>query len=94
MKKIAPPKQGVRNGIVPRSAQPKVQVFLFSQLTDSIVKLVQANKNPISKTINCALIRFFIIFNQLLMFTGLNLVGKILKSDHIFFVFLRQEIQN
>jgi len=57
---MAPPKHGVKNGIVPASAQPSEQDFLFSQLTNSIVKLVQANKKPTNKTINCPLIRFFI----------------------------------
>ena len=60
VKNIAPPKQGVKNGIVPCFAQPKIQAFLFNQLIISIVKLVQANKKPINKTINCALIIFLI----------------------------------
>ena len=60
VKNIAPPKHGVKNGIVPASAQPSEQFFLFHQLIDSIVKFVHANKKPINKTINCVLSNFFI----------------------------------
>lgn len=68
VKKMAPPKHGVKNGIVPGFAQPKAQDFLFNQPTNSIAKLVQANKKPINKTINCTLISFFIKINLLIKF--------------------------
>lgn len=68
VKNIAPPKHGVKNGIVPASAQPSEQFFLFHQLIDSIVKLVHANKNPINKTINCAFKSFFIYLIKFIIF--------------------------
>jgi len=52
VKKIAPKKQGVKNGFVKSSVQPKVQAFLFSQLTNSIVKFVQAKRVPANKIKN------------------------------------------
>jgi hypothetical protein len=78
VKKIAPPKQGVKNGIVPASAQPSEQLFLFHQLINSIIKFVQANKNPINKTINCALISDFIYFYFL--FSSINFLTRAISG--------------
>lgn len=64
VKNIAPPKHGVKNGIVPALAHPNVQFFLFNQPISSIIKFVHANKNPINKTINCTFKSFAIlVFN-------------------------------
>ena len=79
VKKIAPPKHGVKNGIVPASAQPNEQFFLFHQLIDSIVKFVHANKNPINKTINCALISDFICFYSL--FSSTNFLTRAISGS-------------
>jgi hypothetical protein len=51
VKNIAPPKQGVKNGLVP-DAHPIVQAELLIQEMYSFEKLNQANNVPANKTKN------------------------------------------
>jgi hypothetical protein len=63
VKNIAPPKQGVKNGLAELTVQPAVQALLPNQLESSIPKFAQANNVPQSRTMNCAVIIFFIFLN-------------------------------
>jgi hypothetical protein len=51
VKNIAPPKQGVKKGLVP-DAHPIVQAELLIQAMYSLEKLNQANNIPANKTKN------------------------------------------
>jgi hypothetical protein len=62
VKNTAPPKHGVKKGLVVTATQPKVQVREFNQSISSLVKLNQAKIVPPNRTINCARITFFIKF--------------------------------
>lgn len=61
VKNIAPPKQGVKIGLVKLAVQPIAQALFLNQFASSIVKFAQANKVPASKTINCVIAIFFIL---------------------------------
>jgi len=52
VKNIAPPKQGLKKGLFKPIAHPVVQARFSIQSNNSIVKFVQANKVPMSRTIN------------------------------------------
>ena len=67
LKNMAPPKQGVRNGLAAPAVQPIVQEVLLSQLVSSLAKLTHAKIVPQNRTMNCAKITFFINYSLLVL---------------------------